>query len=178
MSGSRGIWLFMGARTRRSIVLIWSALFVFSLLLQYASLASPAKTLANTAGDKTLGGFEIDGNLFSGNSNSTHGDDWAAGSTGNGLLTAPTIVDPIGNVDTTNFSVGSKEDDAPSSWQGGTGTASPKDDMGNIYVGSQLQPLPPGANSHLWTFLGVERSTLRGSCQTFVLMSSFHKWST
>ena len=34
--GSRGVWTFMSARTRRSLTLTWTALFVLSLLLQYA----------------------------------------------------------------------------------------------------------------------------------------------
>ena len=160
---SRGIWHFMSARTRRSLALSWSALFVLSLLLQYFSfaVASPV-TAANATGNKLLGGFEIDGDLFSGTM-SPSGDDWAKGATGDGLLTAPTVTDPIGNADTSNFSTGSKENDAPSTWDGGTGTASPKDDMGNVYVGSQLRPLPAGPNSHLWAFVGVERASNNGT---------------
>ena len=42
---SRGIWLYMSARTRRSLTLLWAALFVFSFVLQYASFAAPATTL-------------------------------------------------------------------------------------------------------------------------------------
>ena len=38
--GSRGLWRFMGARTRRSLTLTWTALFVLSLLLQYFSFAA------------------------------------------------------------------------------------------------------------------------------------------
>jgi uncharacterized repeat protein (TIGR01451 family) len=160
---SRGLWHFMSARSRRGLALSWSALFVLSLLLQYFSfaVASPV-TAANATGNKLLGGFEVDGDLFSGTM-SPSGDDWAKGATGDGLLTAPTIIDPIGNADTSNFSTGSKENDAPSTWDGGTGTASPKDDMGNIYVGSQLRPLPPGPNSHLWAFVGVERVANNGT---------------
>jgi uncharacterized repeat protein (TIGR01451 family) len=153
----------MGARTRRGLALTWSALFVLSLLLQYFSFALASPTLAaNATGNKLLGGFEVDGDLFSGTM-SPSGDDWAKGATGSGLLTSPTIVDPIGNADTTNFSTGSKENDNPLTWDGGTGTASPKDDMGNIFIGTQLQPLPPGPNSHLWTFVAVERASNNGT---------------
>ena len=38
--GSRGIWTFMSARTRRSLTLTWTALFVLSLLLQYIDFAA------------------------------------------------------------------------------------------------------------------------------------------
>jgi uncharacterized repeat protein (TIGR01451 family)/fimbrial isopeptide formation D2 family protein len=138
-------------------------LFVLSLLLQYFTFALAAPTIAaNATGTKLLGGFEVDGDLFSGTM-SPSGDDWAKGATGSGLLTSPTITDPIGNADTSNFSIGSKENDNPLTWNGGTGTASPKDDMGNIFIGDQLQPLPPGANSHLWTFVAVERASNNGT---------------
>ena len=103
---SRGLWHFMGRRTRRSLALSWSALFVLSLLLQYFTFALAAPTIAaNATGTKLLGGFEVDGDLFSGTM-SPSGDDWAKGATGSGLLTSPTITDPIGNADTSNFSIG------------------------------------------------------------------------
>ena len=52
---SRGLWHFMGARTRRSLALSWSALFVFSLLLQYFTFALAAPTIAaNATGTKLL----------------------------------------------------------------------------------------------------------------------------
>jgi uncharacterized repeat protein (TIGR01451 family) len=43
---SRGIWRIMSARTRRSLALTWSALFVLSLLLQYVSFATASGALA------------------------------------------------------------------------------------------------------------------------------------
>ncbi len=160
---SGGLRLRRSAQTRRSVVFTWTALFVLSLGLQYAVFAAPPATTANSTGNRLLGGVEIDGNLLSGNM-SPSGDDWAKGTTGNGLLTAPTIIDPIGNADTTTFTQGSKENDPPLSWTGGgNGTASPKDDMGNIYVGSQLLPVPAGPNSHLWAFVGVERASNNGT---------------
>ena len=55
---SRGLWHFMGARTRRGLALSWSALFVLSLLLQYFSFAFASPTLA--VHDEGL--FELDGN--------------------------------------------------------------------------------------------------------------------
>ena len=55
---SRGIWRFMSVRTRRSLALTWTALFVFSLLLQYMSFAAAPPVLA--VHDENL--FELDGN--------------------------------------------------------------------------------------------------------------------
>ena len=52
-SGSR--W---GARTRRTLVLLWTALFLCSLALQPVQLAAPAPALA--AHDEGI--FELDGN--------------------------------------------------------------------------------------------------------------------
>ena len=70
---SRGFLYALGTGARKSLVLLWTAVLLCSLLLQYAAIASPAKVLANATGDKTLGGFEIDGNLYSGNSNAGAG---------------------------------------------------------------------------------------------------------
>ena len=43
---SRGLWFAVGARTRRSLVLLWTALFICSLALQYVQLATPTPVLA------------------------------------------------------------------------------------------------------------------------------------
>ena len=56
---SRGIWLYMSARTRRSLTLLWTALFVLSLGLQYMTFAAPQSALA--VHDEGL--FELDGNV-------------------------------------------------------------------------------------------------------------------
>ena len=66
---SRGLWHFMGARTRRSLALSWSALFVLSLLLQYFSFALASPALA--VHDEGL--FELDGNATG---QAAPGDDW------------------------------------------------------------------------------------------------------
>ena len=55
---SRGLWFAMNARTRRSLTLLWTALFLFSLALQSVQLATPAPALAA----HSEGIFELDGN--------------------------------------------------------------------------------------------------------------------
>ncbi|MBI2777527.1 MAG: prealbumin-like fold domain-containing protein, partial [Chloroflexi bacterium] len=150
------------AGARRGLTLTWLVLFIASILLQYGALIRPANVLANATGNQRIGGFEIDGDLFSGTMTPA-GYDWAQGASSVGVVTTPTIVDPIGNADDTNFTQGSKEGDSPLTWNRGTGTASPKTDMGNIYIASQLLPQPPGADSHLWTYLGVERAANTGT---------------
>jgi uncharacterized repeat protein (TIGR01451 family)/fimbrial isopeptide formation D2 family protein len=64
---SRGIWAFMSARTRRSLTLTWTALFVLSLLLQYFTFATAAPVLA--VHDEN---FQLDGNA----TDEGPGDDW------------------------------------------------------------------------------------------------------
>ena len=66
---SRGIWQFMSVRTRRSLALSWSGLFVLSLLLQYFSFALAAPALA--VHDEGL--FELDGNATN---QAAAGNDW------------------------------------------------------------------------------------------------------
>ena len=66
---SRGLWFAMNARTRRSLTLLWTALFLFSLVLQSVQLATPGAVLA--VHDEGL--FELDGNV---ETSAAAGDDW------------------------------------------------------------------------------------------------------
>ena len=75
---SRGLWHFMSARTRRSLALSWSALFVLSLLMQYFNFALAAPVSA--AVGPSL--FELDGNAVDSNSAAVAGDDWDRSSAG------------------------------------------------------------------------------------------------
>src|SRR5688572_9993326 len=68
---SRGLWFAMSARTRRSLTLLWTALFLFSLGLQSVQLATPAPALA--AHNENL--FELDGNAVDDPANEPD-DDW------------------------------------------------------------------------------------------------------
>ena len=101
MKGSRGA-LVLSAGTRKSFTLVWVFLFVMSLLLQYATFAAPNTVLSAgpvlQAG--TVQGFEIDGDLKSGDAASnpgaipaaqidgtlTNGDDWLTGASGTGVV--------------------------------------------------------------------------------------------
>jgi hypothetical protein len=75
--GSRGIWTFMSARTRRSLTLTWTALFVLSLLLQYMTFAAAPPALA--AHGNPPGLFELDGNA---DDSGALGADWENGPEG------------------------------------------------------------------------------------------------
>ena len=74
---SRGLWFAVSARTRRTLVLLWAALFLCSLALQSVQLAAPSSVLATPPGG---GAFELDGNAVVNGS----GDDWA--DTGNATI--------------------------------------------------------------------------------------------
>ncbi len=68
---SRGLWFAMNARTRRSLTLLWTALFLFSLALQSVQLATPAPILA--AHEEQL--FELEGDATDDPANEPD-DDW------------------------------------------------------------------------------------------------------
>src|SRR4051812_15426750 len=101
---TRGLWHFMGARTRRGMALSWSALFVMSLLLQYATFALAPAALA--VHDEGL--FELDGNTA--NSGAVAGDDWDShpGAVGNRSVF---VTDPLSQVTDDIFTGGSTKDD-------------------------------------------------------------------
>jgi hypothetical protein len=69
---SRGTSYDLGAGARKSLVLLWTAVLVCSVLLQYAAPAPAIAASGLLAG--TVAGFEVDGDLTSGN---------AAGNPGN-----------------------------------------------------------------------------------------------
>ena len=84
------------------------------------------------------------------------GQDWSS------FPPQPVGTDPVGNLDTSNFSSGSKECTPqgscdPDNWQQGTGTASPKDDISNVYEADQV------INGDLWGYFGVQRRAANGT---------------
>ncbi len=71
---SRGFTYALGAGARKSLVLLWTAVLVCSLLLQYAAAASPAPAIAaNGLLAGTVQGFEIDGDPKAGNASRNPG---------------------------------------------------------------------------------------------------------
>ncbi|HEU4672122.1 MAG TPA: SpaA isopeptide-forming pilin-related protein, partial [Candidatus Limnocylindrales bacterium] len=147
---SRGIWRFSSARTRRGLTLLWVALFVCSLLLQYASIGVPTALAASGLKASTVQGFEIDGDLVSGDGASnpgsipaalidslTNGDDWLDGASGSGVVDpanppASTIIaDPADSHSDNQFIGGAKELDTRT-WGYTTGPITGKDDMKHV----------------------------------------------
>jgi uncharacterized repeat protein (TIGR01451 family) len=109
MSG--GIWRYTSARTRRGLVLAWTALFVFSLGLQYLSFMSPASALA--VHDEGL--FELDGNATN---TAAPGEDWDLVYNGSSAADDTFFVnDPVDDQNDDSFTGGSTKDDLPiSGW--------------------------------------------------------------
>jgi len=146
---SRGtLWAYTSARTKRNLAFLWTALFLCSLLVQYVSLAAPVAVLA-ASGLKagTVQGFEIDGDLTSGNGASNpgtipaalidtlaNGDDWLDGASGSGVVdpaVAPRsdlISDPAGVANDDQFIGGAKELDT-CTWGFDEGPVTGKDDF-------------------------------------------------
>jgi uncharacterized repeat protein (TIGR01451 family) len=100
---SRGSLLRVNPRTRKSITLSWVVLFVLSLLLQYAQLATPKSTLAV----HDLGLFELDGNAVN---PAAAGDDWDATP---GAQSTQFIHDVTDAQNDDSFTGGSTKDDLP-----------------------------------------------------------------
>ena len=116
-----------------------------ALLLVLPTLVVQAAT-TTSAGAVLVAGFEIDGNAP---------DDARPASTGAPRRARPT--DPVGNADTTNFGVGSKEFDHPTTWERKTGVAPTQDDISAVYFHDAI------VEGDIWGFVGFRRSTTSGT---------------
>jgi uncharacterized repeat protein (TIGR01451 family) len=151
---SRGLWHFMGARTKRSLALSWSALFVLSLLLQYFSFALAPAALA--VHDEGL--FELDGNTV--NDPATAGDDWDShpNATGNRYTF---VTDELSNKTDDIFTGGSTKDDLNTSgWNWTTGSVPDKDNIENAFAASYDH------NGHTFVYFGLDRFANNGDAFT------------
>ena len=149
---SRGtLWAYTSARTKRNLAFLWTALFLCSLVLQYVSLAAPVAALA-ASGLKagTVQGFEIDGDLKSGDGASNpgsipvalvdslaDGDDWLDGASGSGVVDpavpphSDLVSDPAGATNDDQFIGGAKELDT-CTWGYDNGPVTGKDDFKHV----------------------------------------------
>ena len=121
---SRGLWFVINARTRRSLTLLWTALFLCSLVLQSVQLAAPVAALASP----TDGVFQLEGDATDGGA----GDDWSNISAGpNGAqATTGILSDSAGR----RFTGGSKDtlDMDDNSWD--SASVPDKDDILHAYA--------------------------------------------
>ncbi len=153
---SRGLWFAVGARTRRSLVLLWTALFICSLALQYVQLATPTPALA--VHDE--GFFELDGNVANG---AAAGDDWNAvfGGT-DSAFESIFITDPINGNGDHYFDGGDTKDIAnTSSWKW-TNVSQPQDknDISNAYAAAYNDD-----DGDLIVYFGLDRYASNGAAQ-------------
>jgi uncharacterized repeat protein (TIGR01451 family) len=122
---SRGIWRYMSVRTRRSLTLTWTALFVFSLLLQYLSFAAAPPVLAV----HNEGVFELEGDATSG---AAPGDDWDK--IWNGTSGAAATVFQTDTADL-RFTGGSKDTLDVDQWSWDDHSSPDKDNILHAYAG-------------------------------------------
>jgi len=179
---SRGIPLVLSARTRKGFTLFWAALFVLSLLLQYASITAPRNVLAATglkAG--TYGGFEIDGDLAANNAASNPGGLSAANIDGGlaGLVngedwlsptpTGATIINDLANSSSDVWFDKGKDLDTRD-WTLKTSEVSPdKSDMKHVMAYAKF------VGSDAYLFAGVQRIVNKGDT-TLVLEVNRKPW--
>ena len=147
----------MSARTRRSLTLTWTALFVLSLLLQYASFAAAPAVLA--VHDEGL--FELDGDTVANNASSPIGpaDDWDShpGATGNRSLF---ITDQLGLGDDIFTGGASKDDLNTTGWKWKIGSVQDKDDIEHAFAVSYDK------SGHTFVYFGMDRFSNGGDAFT------------
>ena len=159
---SRGIWLYMSARTRRLLTSTWAALFVFSLLMQYGSFAAPASSLAYV-GDSATSPFELDGNAIA-----QTGHDWNqvyADRNGPPYSTSGAqhiifAADVTGQGDDILTGGNTKDIYDLSSWlwkQSSTTSVQDKDDIENAFAAAYT-----AQNGHRIAYFGLDRYSISG----------------
>ena len=152
---SRGIWSTVSAKTRRSVTLAWTALFILSLLMQTGALANPPSALA--VHEEAL--FELDGNALNG---AAAGDDWEA--VFNGTSSADStrfIVDPVDdNADETFTGGETKDDELIGDWLWKHFKASQaKNDITHAFAAAYTDP----DNAHTIAYFGLNKYEADGN---------------
>ncbi len=152
---SRGFVYSLGAGARRSFVLLWTAVFLCSLLLQYVTAAAPAPVLA--VHDEGL--FELDGNV---SNDAAPGADWNnVYNHTDGAAEAVFITDPINGNGDKYFNGGSTKDVTDiTSWLWTT-VSQPQDknDIQDAYAAAYRQ------DGSLLVYFGLDRYASNGAAQ-------------
>jgi uncharacterized repeat protein (TIGR01451 family)/fimbrial isopeptide formation D2 family protein len=178
---SRGVWFATSGRTRKGLTLLWIALFMFSLLLQSVRLAAPSPVAA-ASGLKadTVQGFEVDGNLLSGDASTNpgaipaallgsdpmaNGDDWLQGPSHNNVVSLPSTntptaflyTDAVDPGDTSAYGGGNKEDDTRDWVYVNNAGPNPKTDFKHIMAHARM------VGNSAFAYLGAERLVNNGT---------------
>src|SRR3954447_25134580 len=145
---SRGFLYTLGTGARKSLVLLWTAVLLCSLLLQYAVIAAPSPVLA--VHDDGL--FELDGNVEGDAAKA--GDDWNQLFNGGGTPNEQLFVtDAINGNGDKYFTGGDTKDisDIPN-WLWTTGSQpQDKNDIQDAYAAAYR------AAGHLVVYFGLDR---------------------
>ena len=151
---SRGLWFAMNARTRRSLTLLWTALFLFSLALQSVQLATPAPALAA----HNEGIFELDGNAVE---SGTPGVDWVDGRPAGALDTFFAGANTeTSAADTTYFTGGgSKDENDVPAWAITDNSVPDKDELLDAYAAVFEH------DGDTWVYFGADRFDNDGTAQ-------------
>ena len=150
---SRGLWFAMNARTRKSLTLLWTALFLFSLALQSVQLATPASTLAA----HNEGIFELDGNA---DDSGAAGADWENGPEGSlDSFFAGAASETAANDSTYFTGGGSKDENDIPSWAITTNSVPDKDELLDAYAAVYEK------NGETWVYFGADRFDNDGDAQ-------------
>jgi uncharacterized repeat protein (TIGR01451 family) len=152
---SRGFAYALGTGARKSLVLLWTAVLLCSLLLQYAAIAAPSPVLA--VHDDGL--FELDGNV---EGQAAPGDDWnqlfnGGGSAGESLF----VTDAInGNADK-YFSGGDSKDisDIPDWLWTTVSQPQDKNDIEDAYAAAYK------SGDNVIAYFGLDRYASNGAAQ-------------
>ncbi len=180
---NRGSSFALAGRTRKGMTLLWIALFVFSLLLQSVVLAAPSSAIAASGllAD-TVQGFEVDGDLLSGNASTnpgnvptalihnppmSNGDDWLQGPANNNVVSLPSTstptsflyTDAVDPGDNSAYGGGNKEDDTRDWVYVNSAGPNPKTDFKHIMAHAR----PNAAGTSAIAYLGAERLVNNGT---------------
>ncbi len=152
---SRGSFMFgLGAGARKSLVLLWTAVFLCSLFLQYVVLAAPAPALAINPNV-----FELDGNVENG---AAPGDDWNAVYNGSdSAFETLFVTDPINGNGDKYFDGGQTKDvtNIPSWLWTTTSQPQDKNDISHAYAAAYRDA------GHLLVYVGLDRYASNGAGQ-------------
>ena len=178
----------MPTRRSRTWVFLWIALFLMGILLQYGvALSLPSAVLgASGLQAATVHGFEIDGELLSGNGasnpavvpdgpppvgeddlvgNLTNGDDWLQGAGGSNVVSLPSTstshaflyTDAVDPGDTSAYGGGNKEDDTRDWVYVNSAGPNPKTDFKHVMA--HVRP----SGSSAFVYFGAERLVNNGT---------------
>src|SRR3954454_4612161 len=154
---SRGFLYTLGTGARKSLVLLWTAVLLCSLLLQYVAIAAPSPVLA--VHDDGL--FELDGNV---EGQPAPGDDWNpvfnnASSAGETLF----VTDPINGNGDKYFTGGNTKDiaDFPSWLWTTISQPQDKNDIEDGYAAAYKQAV----TGNVIAYFGLDRYASNGAAQ-------------